>query len=272
MSATLEAAPVRVPAPGPRVFKRLEDWRVCRSALQGSVGFVPTMGALHAGHGSLIERSVAENDYTVLSIYLNPTQFNNPRDLDCYPKTLARDLEMARALGVDFVITPSYEQMYADGFRFQVDETEFSGELCGEHRPGHFTGVLTVVMKLLNLTRADRAYFGEKDYQQYLLIRDMCEAFFLPVDIVPCATVREADGLAMSSRNENLDAAGRVKAALLNNLIRSTLTDAEVIRGLTEAGFDVDYIVSRDGRRFAAASLQCGDRVVRLIDNVACAT
>jgi pantoate--beta-alanine ligase len=267
-SMTSSAAPQK--PSGPRVFKRLDDWRVCRSALQGSVGFVPTMGALHAGHGSLIERSVAENDYTVLSIYLNPTQFNNPQDLDCYPKTLQRDLQMARELGVDFVITPSYEQMYADGFRFQVDETRFSAELCGEHRPGHFTGVLTVVMKLLNIARADRAYFGEKDYQQYLLIRDMCEAFFMDVEIVPCATVREADGLAMSSRNENLDKAGRVKAGLLNNLIRSTLDDQQVAKALSEAGFDVDYIVSREGRRYAAASLECGDRVVRLIDNVAC--
>lgn len=265
-----EQAPVQERAAGPRVFKHLQDWRLCRSALEGSLGFVPTMGALHAGHGSLIERSVAENDYTVLSIYLNPTQFNNPQDLDCYPQTLTRDLALARSLGVDFVITPSYEQMYADGFRYQVEETQFSTELCGEHRSGHFTGVLTVVMKLLNLTGADRAYFGEKDYQQYLLIRDMCEAFFMAVDIVPCATVREADGLAMSSRNENLDESGRVKAGLLNNLIRSTLDDDAVAKGLAEAGFDVDYVVSRDGRRFAAASLTCGDRVVRLIDNVVC--
>ena len=176
---------------------------------------------------------------------------------------------MARDLGVDFVITPSFEEMYADEFRFQVDETRFSSELCGEHRPGHFTGVLTVVMKLLNLTRADRAYFGEKDFQQYLLIRDMCAAFFMAVEIVPCATVREADGLAMSSRNENLDAAGRVKAGLLNNLIRSSLDDEEVATALTEEGFEVDYIVSREGRRFAAASLDCGGRIVRLIDNVA---
>ncbi len=271
MSSVYPMTPAAAPssAAGPRVFKRLEDWQVCRSALTGSVGFVPTMGALHAGHGALLERSVAENDHTVLSIYLNPTQFNNPSDLDCYPKTLERDLKLARELGVDFVITPSYEQMYADGFRFQLDETRFSAELCGEHRPGHFTGVLTVVMKLLNIARADRAYFGEKDYQQYMLIRDMCEAFFMDVEIVPCATVREADGLAMSSRNENLDGPGRVKAGLLNNLIRSTLEDDEVARALTEAGFEVDYIVSREGRRFAAASLECGDRVVRLIDNVA---
>ncbi len=253
----------------PQVFKRLDDWRSCRKRLQGTLGFVATMGALHDGHGSLIKRSVAENDFTVLSIYLNPTQFNNSNDLDCYPNTLEQDLKLACRLGVDFVVTPGFDEMYADDYRFQVDENRFSGELCGMHRPGHFTGVLTVVMKLLNLVRADRAYFGEKDFQQYLLIRDMCEAFFMEVDIVPCATVREPDGLAMSSRNENLDDAGRTRAGLLNALIRSTLGDDEVADALAEAGFEVDYIVSRAGRRFAAASLECGDRVVRLIDNVA---
>ncbi len=252
----------------PRVFERLDDWLLTRATLEGSIGFVPTMGALHAGHASLIERSVAENEFTVLSIYLNPTQFNNPKDLEVYPQTLTRDLELAETLGVDFVITPRFDDMYADGYRFQVDETRFSAELCGGHRPGHFTGVLTVVMKLLNLVRADRAYFGEKDYQQYLLIRDMCAAFFMDVEIVPCTTVREPDGLAMSSRNENLDTAGRARAATLNRLIGSDLSDEEVSRALADAGFDVDYIVSRDGRRFAAASLTCGDRVVRLIDNV----
>ena len=106
----------------PRVFKRLDDWRRCRRSLQGTIGFVATMGALHDGHGSLIERSVAENDYTVLSIYLNPTQFNNPEDLDCYPNTLERDLQLACQLGVDFVVTPGFDEMYADDYRFQVDE------------------------------------------------------------------------------------------------------------------------------------------------------
>jgi len=251
-----------------RVFKQVVDWQAYRKTVEGSVGFVATMGALHDGHGSLIERSVAENDHTVLSIYLNPTQFNNASDLQGYPNTLERDLKLACRLGVNAVITPSYEQIYADGFRYQLDETEFSRELCGSHRPGHFTGVLTVVMKLLNIVRPDRAYFGEKDYQQYLLIRDMCEAFFMDVEIVPCATVRETDGLAMSSRNENLDGCGRAKAGLLNSLIRSSLDDAVVREALTRSGFDVDYIVTRNGRRFAAASLDCGERTVRLIDNV----
>ena len=138
---------------GPKVFERVDAWRRYRRDLKGSVGFVPTMGALHAGHASLIERSIAENDHTVLSIYLNPTQFNNPQDLERYPRTLKRDLRLACSLGVDCVITPTFEEIYADGFRYQIEEKALSNTLCGEHRPGHFTGVLTVVMKLLNIVR-----------------------------------------------------------------------------------------------------------------------
>lgn len=252
-----------------KVFESIADWRLYRRSLKGSVGFVPTMGALHRGHGSLLERSVAENDHTVLSIFLNSTQFNKPEDLDCYPRTWKRDLRLACSLGVDAVVTPKHDDLYADGFRYQVDETEFSRELCGRHRSRHFTGVLTVVMKLLNIVRPDRAYFGEKDYQQLLLIRDMCQAFFMDVEIVGCKTVREDDGLALSSRNENLDVTSRAKAALLNTLIRSGLDDSTVAAALQEAGFCVDYIISREGRRFAAASLDSGGRSVRLIDNVA---
>ncbi len=251
-----------------RVMDSLADWRAWRSELEGSIGFVPTMGALHEGHAALLERCVAENDHAVLSVYLNPTQFNSEADLAAYPDTLQRDLDLAQQLGVAAVITPGYEDIYPDGYRYRVEESPFSRELCGAHRDGHFTGVLTVVMKLLNLVRPRRAYFGEKDYQQYLLIRDMVEAFFMDVEIVPCATVRDHDGLALSSRNENLDADGRVRAALMNQLIRSPLSDECVEQALARRGFDVDYVVSRDDRRFAAATLRCGERAVRLIDNV----
>ncbi len=244
------------------------EWRDVRRTLRGSIGFVPTMGALHPGHASLLERSINECDITVLSIYLNPTQFDNPSDLERYPETFERDLELAVGHGVDWVITPDYNEIYRDGYRFQVHEREFSKELCGAHREGHFAGVLTVVLKLLNLVRPERAYFGEKDYQQYLLIRDMCDAFFLDVDIVPCTTVRECDGLAMSSRNEYLDELGRESAAKLHTLLSSKLDDDDVAAELARAGFDVDYVVTRAERRFAAASLRCGRRDVRLIDNV----
>jgi len=250
------------------VVTTLAEWRRCRAGLRGSIGLVPTMGALHAGHRALLAQSLAECDHTVLTIFVNATQFNNPADLEHYPRTLEDDLAQARELGVDSVLLPAHEELYPDGYRYRVQETEFSARLCGEHRPGHFDGVLTVVMKLLNLVRPTRAYFGEKDYQQYLLIRDMAAAFFLDVDIVPCATVRAADGLALSSRNALLDDAGRRLAPLLNATLRQPVDDKTVIARLTGAGFEVDYVESHDGRRFAAATVRCGDREVRLIDNV----
>lgn len=244
----------------------------CRSTLEslqaGRVGFVPTMGALHAGHEALIRQSVSDCDFTVVSIYVNPTQFDNPDDLENYPQTMARDSEIATSLGADLIFAPGYREIYPDDFRYEVNETSFSRELCGAHRPGHFTGVLTVVMKLLNIVRPDRAYFGEKDYQQLQLIRGMAQAFFLPVEIVGCPTVREADGLALSSRNLNLDCESRAKAPLIHELIVSDRSDDEVEVQLTEAGFDVDYVVTKHGRRFVAARIGKGDRQVRLIDNV----
>ena len=251
-----------------KVIESIAEWRELRRTLSGSLGFVPTMGALHRGHAALLKRSSSENSASVLSIYLNPTQFSNPADLSAYPKTLRRDLRLACRMGADYVITPRYAEMYADDFRYQIREQQFSRELCGAHREGHFTGVLTVVMKLLNLVRPDRAYFGEKDYQQYLLIKDMCEAFFMDVDIVPCETVRETDGLALSSRNELLDAPGRATAGVLNQLLRSNLADSAIAGALTTAGFAVDYIVTRDERRYAAGTLNCERGEVRLIDNV----
>ena len=233
----------------------------------GDVGFVPTMGALHKGHESLIRRSVTESNITVVSIYVNPTQFDNQRDLAVYPNTLAEDKAILEDLGVDVLLMPTFEQIYPDGFRYQVSESEFSRKLCGAHRDGHFTGVLTVVMKLLNIVRPARAYFGEKDFQQYQLIKDMARTFFLDVKIVPCEIVRESDGLALSSRNLNLDACAREKAPLIHNLISGNSTDDEIAGRLAIAGFDVDYVQSRYGRRFAAAKV--GENpVVRLIDNV----
>lgn len=251
-----------------KIIDNLDAWRRLRQQLSGTVGFVPTMGALHRGHARLLERSVAENATTVLSIYLNPTQFNNPDDLARYPCTLEQDLQLARELGVDVVLLPGYDDLYADDYRFRIEEHRFSRELCGAHRPGHFTGVLTVVMKLLNLVRPTHAYFGEKDFQQLQLIRDMCESFFMDVEIVGCATVREPDGLALSSRNALLDTAGRARSAQFQRLLRSDLDDAAVARELNRAGFVVDYVETRDGRRFGAVLVDCGDRQVRLIDNV----
>jgi pantoate--beta-alanine ligase len=175
---------------------------------------------------------------------------------------------------VDYVLMPNYDELYADGFRYQVTETQFSEKLCGRNRPGHFTGVLTVVMKLLNIVSPQRAYFGKKDYQQYLLVQDMVQAFFMPVDIIGCDTVREIDGLAMSSRNLNLETSARKQAARFYEIISASLSDAEVRCQLDAAGFQVDYVESCHGRRFAAIVTQGKNsgQTVRLIDNVAIAS
>lgn len=254
-----------------KILRTLSEWQALRGRIQDSLGFVPTMGGLHAGHAALLERCVAENTISVLSIYVNPTQFNNASDLEHYPDTLDADLALAEGLGVDYVLLPSYNELYADDYRFKIVESELSGVLCGEHRPGHFDGVMTVVMKLLNIVQPGRAYFGEKDYQQYELVRDMCATFFMPVAIVPCPTVREQDGLAMSTRNLRLTETDRSLAPLFPQQLRSSASDQEVIAALTNLGFDVDYVVSRTGRRFGAASLGSGEHCVRLIDNVALA-
>ncbi len=251
-----------------KVIEDLQSWRETRRGLQGSIGFVPTMGALHDGHAALLQASVESDDVTVLSIYVNPTQFNDPNDLANYPDTLDEDLKVAQALGVDYVLLPRYADIYPDGYRYQVVENQFSNELCGSNRPGHFTGVLTVVMKLLNLVRPRRAYFGKKDYQQYMLVRDMVETFFMDVDIVGCETVRECDGLAMSSRNKLLSKDARREAAKFNQTLRAPVDDAHVRAQLAAFGFQVDYVETRGNRRFGAIVVDCGEHTVRLIDNV----
>lgn len=248
------------------VHHQLADWRQRRQGPEyagRSVGFVPTMGALHAGHRALLARARADNDRVVLSIFVNPTQFNDPADLEKYPRTLAADLRLAEGL-VDDVIVPSGAEMYPDGFTYRVTEDKFSRELEGAHRPGHFDGVLTVVLKLLNLAQADRAYFGEKDWQQLRLVEGMVQALFLPVQIVPCATERECDGLALSSRNRRLSHAARIRAAQFPHILRAAPTADAAAAKLRECGFDVDYVAERAGVRLGAIRIEN----IRLIDNV----
>jgi pantoate--beta-alanine ligase len=222
------------------------------------------MGALHSGHASLLQTSVKENDITVASVYVNPTQFNDPKDLDNYPKTFEEDVRLMTSSQVDFVLYPSYEELYSDEYRFKIIENDFSKTLCGRFRPGHFEGVLTVVMKLLNLVRPNHAYFGEKDYQQYRLIDQMTSALFLNTKIIPCPTVREYDGLAMSSRNRFLNSEEREKAPFLYKTLNEKISIEEMKDRLTRAGFQVEYIEEIDNRRFAAVKLG----KVRIIDNV----
>ena len=250
-----------------RSFESPSAWRPERLAqvqVGVTLGFVPTMGVLHEGHLSLVRRSRAENDRTLVSIFVNPTQFDDPADLALYARSQEDDLTMLRAEGVDFVLLPSDAHLYPDGYRYRVTELGLSRVLEGAHRPGHFDGVLTVVLKLLQIASAERAYFSEKDWQQLTLVRGMADAFFLPTVIVACPTVREDDGLALSSRNSRLLTADRQKASRFCRVLSSAATADEARRKLQAMGFGVDYVEDRDGRRLGAVRL--GE--VRLIDNV----
>ena len=238
-------------------------------AVSGSIGFVPTMGALHQGHLSLVERSCNETDLTMVSIYVNPTQFNNPSDLANYPDTSTVDQQLLKGAGVSAVFMPTYDLLYPDDYAYEVDEKQFSREFCGANRPGHFTGVLTVVMKLLNLVKPQKTYFGGKDFQQPSLLKGMVEAFFLEIEIIACPSFREDDGLAMSSRNLNLSSCDRRKSLLFNELLSNAiLSDEEIQTRLDLAGFEVDYVATKGGRRFGAVVMGDDAGPVRLIDNL----
>jgi pantoate--beta-alanine ligase len=227
------------------------------------VGFVPTMGALHSGHRSLLERARAENDRVVLSIFVNPSQFDDPGDLECYPRTLEADLALAEGLA-DHVLAPEPKEMYRDDYRYRMSEHYLSARLEGARRPGHFDGVLTVVLKLLNIVRPDRAYFGEKDRQQLDLVQGMARALFLPVEIVACPTVRDADGVALSSRNRRLSPTARERAAAFPQILRASADAGSAATELAKAGFGVDYVEDQGGHRLAAVRIED----IRLIDNV----
>lgn len=180
-----------------------------------SIGLVPTMGYLHEGHLTLVRRAVAENDHVVASIFVNPTQFGNPEDLAKYPRDMERDLDLLRAEGVAAVFTPVPDEMYHPKAQTIVETVDLANKLMGELRPGHFRGVATVVTKLFNLFQPTRAYFGEKDFQQLLVIKTMVRDLDIPVEICGVPTVREDDGLAMSSRNVRLSTEARAAAPVI---------------------------------------------------------
>jgi len=248
-----------------RVWNTVEEWRERRGAIEGrTVGFVPTMGALHRGHAALVERCRRENEIAVVSIFVNPTQFNDPHDLDRYPRPLESDLAMLESLGVDDVLAPAAAALYPRGYAFRIEAGGLTDAMEGARRPGFLQGVMTIVLKLLNLVRPARAYFGEKDYQQLQTIIRMVEDFFISTGIVPCATVRAPSGLAESSRNRLLSEAGIERAACLYRALTTAASPAEASAIIEAGGLRVEYVEEHWGRRFVAAYLEG----VRLIDNV----
>ena len=239
------------------VARTKEAMRTARARLTGPVGFVPTMGYLHEGHLVLVRRARAENEHVVASIFVNLTQFGPGEDYERYPRDEARDLAMLEAEGVDVVFMPTPQEMYPEGYSTWVEVYgPLTERLEGAYRPGHFRGVATVVAKLFNIVQPQRAYFGEKDAQQLRVIRKMVADLDMPIEIVPVATVREADGLAMSSRNSYLSAEERRQALALSRalelarrLVRDEgMRDASLLRRCLEEflrsspGVSLDYV------------------------------
>ncbi|MEE1008906.1 MAG: pantoate--beta-alanine ligase [Agathobacter sp.] len=238
------------------VRNQVKEWKK-----QGlSVGFVPTMGYLHEGHGSLIKAAREGNDKVVVSIFVNPMQFGPTEDLASYPRDLDKDSKMCESLGVDMIFHPEPEEMYHDGFSSYVDMNVLTEELCGLSRPVHFRGVCTVVTKLFNIVKPDRAYFGQKDAQQLAIIRHMVDDLNMDIEIVGCPIIREEDGLAKSSRNTYLSEEERKAALILSktiNLGKKMVEDGEtdankIVEAMkenikTEPLAKIDYVKAVDG-------------------------
>ena len=264
--------------------------QACREASR-PLGLVPTMGALHAGHLSLVDHARANDATVAVSIFVNPTQFGPGEDFDEYPRDLDGDLELLRQHGVDLVFTPDVSEVYPEGFETSVDVGPLADRLEGAARPGHFQGVATVVSKLFNITRPDRAYFGQKDGQQTVVIRKFARDLDTGVDVVVLPTVREADGLAMSSRNVRLNPEQRSAAAVVyqalsaaRNTWQSGATGANALRSVARKVLEseplldgIDYVSIADadtleeleqvsGRAMLSAAVRLGN--IRIIDNV----
>ena len=257
-----------------------------------SIGLVPTMGALHAGHASLVERSVKENDVTVVSVFLNPTQFNDKGDLDRYPRTLDADCALVEKMGADFVLAPSVEEMYPVPDTRQFEFPPVSTVMEGAKRPGHFNGVCQVVSRLFYIVKPTRAYFGEKDWQQIAVVKQLVKYMGADIEIVECAIVREKDGLAMSSRNTLLTPDERAIAPAIYKALKASATYAkkhsvaethdhvvETINGVD--GLEVEYFSIVDGNTLqevtdwddspyivGCITVYCGATPIRLIDHI----
>lgn len=257
-----------------------------------SIGLVPTMGALHSGHASLIKRCSSENDFTVVSVFVNPTQFNDPKDLKTYPRTLDNDCKVAEAAGADVVFAPSVEEIYPEPDTRHFSYPPLDTVMEGIYRPGHFNGVCQIVSKLLTLVAPDRAYFGEKDFQQLAIIRAMVKDLNLPVEICPCPEVREPSGLAISSRNALLSLEERKTAVSISKTLAESLNYAakhsvketqkwvidtiNAIEGLEVQYFEIvdgdtlQPVIKWDDSHYIVGciTVYCGAKPIRLIDNI----
>jgi pantoate--beta-alanine ligase len=253
-----------------KVVRTIAELRGVRRGLGGGVGLVPTMGAFHGGHLALMEAAHAENDAVVVSLFVNPAQFDDAGDLAHYPRDEARDLRLAEEAGVDVVFAPAPRELYPPGFQTWVDVEDAAHGLEGDARPGHFRGVATVCLKLFSLVRPERAYFGQKDAQQVAVVRTLVRDLHLPLEIRVVPTVRDADGLALSSRNVRLTSAERARALGLPRALHGAVgTDDPVAAARASLnGLDPEYVEVLDlgDATVLAAAVRVGD--VRLIDNV----
>ncbi|MDQ2087231.1 pantoate--beta-alanine ligase [Herbivorax sp. ANBcel31] len=229
-----------------RVVEKIGDLKTIIRAQKRegkTIGFVPTMGYLHRGHLSLVDTSLRHNDYTIMSIFVNPTQFGPDEDFERYPRDMEGDFRKAESAGVDVVFIPQKEEMYPNGYMTYVDVEDMTDSLCGKSRPSHFRGVTTIVNKLFNIVEPDKAYFGQKDAQQALVIKKMVKDLNLNVEVVICPIIREDDGLAMSSRNVYLSEKDRKSAVILS---KSLFEAKEMIQnGEKDRGKIVEYIIDR---------------------------
>lgn len=271
----------------------IKELQACLSEAKNagkSVGLVPTMGALHEGHASLVRRSVKENDVTVVSIFLNPTQFNDPKDLERYPRTLESDCKLLERCGAQIAFAPSVNEMYPEPDTRSFSYPPTDSVMEGARRPGHFNGVCQIVSKLFMITEPNRAYFGEKDFQQICVIRRMVADLGFKMDIVPCPVIREESGLAMSSRNSLLTPEEKTLAANIYRVMKESLSQGLSVRE-TEAwvtdtlnaidGLEVEYYSIVNGETLAEVNswddaphivgcitVYCGHTPIRLIDHI----
>ncbi|MBQ6192501.1 MAG: pantoate--beta-alanine ligase [Bacteroidaceae bacterium] len=276
-----------------KVINTINQLRECLAKYREegrTIGLVPTMGALHEGHASLVRRSVEENDITVVSIFLNPTQFNDPKDLERYPRTLDADCRLLEACKADIAFAPSVKEIYPEPDTRQFSYPPTDSVMEGAMRPGHFNGVCQIVSKLFMYVEPDRAYFGEKDYQQIAVIRRMVDDLGFKLEIVPCPVVRQSDGLALSSRNALLSDEERITAANIFRVMNESRSlgltvqqtrDYVVDRVNSIPGLKVQYFSIVDGDSLADVSswsdapsivgcitVFCGPKPIRLIDHI----